>query len=158
MGVGADGQGMTAHAMDLSVIIPSYNHGRYLPQCIDSVLAQTYPATEVLVVDDGSQDDTREVVATYGDRVRYVWRPNGGLSAARNTGVAATTCAWIAFLDADDWWDAHKIERQVAALKECRDAEVCYTAVVFVAADGSRQFRTVPQPQELWPTLRYSNP
>ena len=71
----------------VSVIIPAYNYDRYLPRAIESVLQQTYAQVEVIVVDDGSTDDTRVVVREYGDRVRYVYQENAGLSAARNTGI-----------------------------------------------------------------------
>src|SRR4051812_28282503 len=79
-----------AGTMQVAVIIPAYNSAHFLRRCIDSVLAQTFPATEVVVVDDGSSDNTREVVAAYAAPVRYHWQPNGGLSAARNAGVRVT--------------------------------------------------------------------
>jgi len=88
--------------MTISVIIPSYNAARWLPRSIESVLAQTRPADEVLVVDDGSTDDTEEVCRTYSDKVRYVRRKNGGLSAARNTALALIRSEWFLSLDADD--------------------------------------------------------
>ena len=87
----------------ISVIIPCYNHGGYLGKAIDSVLGQSYPNIEVIVVDDGSSDDTREVAAAYGEKVRYIYKENGGLSAARNTGLEHAKGAYIVFLDADDW-------------------------------------------------------
>ena len=87
----------------ISVIIPCYNHGGYLGKAIDSVLGQSYPNVEVIVVDDGSSDDTREVAAAYGEKVRYIYKENGGLSAARNTGLEHAKGAYIVFLDADDW-------------------------------------------------------
>ena len=72
----------------VSVIIPCYNQAQYLPEAIDSVLKQTYPRVEVVVVNDGSPDDTEGVANGYGDRIRYVTRANGGISLARNTGIA----------------------------------------------------------------------
>ena len=86
----------------ISVIIPAFNYARYLEQAIDSVLAQDHPLVEVILVDDGSTDNTREVVARYGDRVRYVHQQNAGLSAARNTGIREARHDWIALLDAED--------------------------------------------------------
>ncbi|MBN1816723.1 MAG: glycosyltransferase family 2 protein [Sedimentisphaerales bacterium] len=86
----------------LSVVIPAYNAGRYLPRAIDSVLAQVRQADEILVVDDGSTDNTHEVVAPYRDRIRYIRQDNAGASVARNTGIREATGDWIAFLDADD--------------------------------------------------------
>jgi glycosyltransferase involved in cell wall biosynthesis len=88
--------------MTISVIIPSYNAARLLPNAVDSVLRQTRPADEVIVVDDGSTDDTAEVCRGLDRRVRYIRRENGGLSAARNTGLAASTGEWFLSLDADD--------------------------------------------------------
>lgn len=86
--------------MKISVVIPSYNSAKWLPATVASVRAQIRPADELLVVDDGSTDDTAEVTARLG--VRCVRRQNGGLSAARNTGIAETTGEWMLFLDADD--------------------------------------------------------
>lgn len=88
----------------VSVVIPSYNHGRYLPQAIDSALAQTLPPAEIIVVDDGSSDDTPTVTALYGPPVHLIQQNNRGLSAARNTGIQAATGEYVAFLDADDLW------------------------------------------------------
>ena len=89
----------------VSVVIPAYNYGRYLRDAIDSVLAQTYADLEVIVVDDGSTDDTAQVAHAYTDpRVRYVFQTNAGLSAARNTGIGEARAPFIALLDADDMW------------------------------------------------------
>lgn len=87
-----------------SVVIPAYNAGATLTRTLDSVLAQTWPAHEIIVVDDGSSDNTEEVVAAYGDRVTYLRQKNAGPSTARNRGVEAASGEWIAFLDADDWY------------------------------------------------------
>ncbi len=88
--------------MTISVIIPAFNAAHWLPACVSSVRAQTRPADEIIIVDDGSTDNTREVCRDFGEGVRYVARANGGLSAARNTGVAASSGDWMLFLDADD--------------------------------------------------------
>ena len=69
----------------LTVVIPAYNYARFLGESLDSVLQQTYPGIEIIVVDDGSTDHTRDLVATYGPRVRYIYQTNAGLPAARNT-------------------------------------------------------------------------
>ena len=88
----------------ISIIIPCYNYARFLPSAIDSALEQSSPGTpfEVIVVDDGSTDDTAAVVARYGDRVRYHHQKNAGLSAARNTGMQIASHDWVVFLDSDD--------------------------------------------------------
>jgi glycosyltransferase involved in cell wall biosynthesis len=101
----------------VTAIIPTYNYARFLPRAIDSVLAQTYAPIEVLVVDDGSTDDTPEVLARYGERVRVMRLQNGGVSRARNTGIGAARTDFVAMLDADDWWDQEKIARQMALLE-----------------------------------------
>ncbi len=97
----------------MSVVIPTYNGARYLGSTIDSVLAQTYPRVEILVVDDGSTDHTAEVVQRYGSAVRYLGQTNAGTAAARNTGILAATGDLIALLDHDDLWLPDKLTRQV---------------------------------------------
>ncbi|ACU04230.1 glycosyltransferase family 2 protein [Pedobacter heparinus] len=86
----------------VSVIIPCYNHGRYLSKAIESVLAQTYTHFEIIVVDDGSGDNTKETAQNYKE-VKYIYQMNQGLSAARNTGIDESTGEYLVFLDADDW-------------------------------------------------------
>ena len=91
------------HAGLVSVIIPCYKQAQFLATAIDSVLTQTHGSTQVIVVNDGSPDDTASVARRYGDRITYLERSNGGLSAARNTGLAAATGEFVQFLDADDY-------------------------------------------------------
>jgi len=88
--------------MKISVVIPCYNSAQWICGAVESVLAQTRPADEIIVVDDGSTDDPASALRHFGDKVRLVQRPNGGLSAARNTGVIAATGDHFLFLDADD--------------------------------------------------------
>jgi GT2 family glycosyltransferase len=95
----------------ISVIIPAYNAAATLPRALDSVLTQTWPAHEIIVVDDGSSDATGEVARSYAGRVRYVRQDNAGPSAARNQGVTAASGEWIAFLDADDWYYPERLAR-----------------------------------------------
>lgn len=97
----------------VSVIIPNYNYARYLPQVLDSVLAQSYSNVEIIVVDDGSMDDSKAVLRNYEKHVRLVEQPNQGVSAARNRGVRESSGELLAFLDADDVWLPLKLERQV---------------------------------------------
>ena len=106
----------------VSVIIPSYNCARYLGRAIDSVSAQTYKDYEILVVDDGSTDDTKDVAMQYGRKVTYLYQQNRGVSAARNHAISKASGELLAYLDADDMWYPEKLERQVAFLdahQEC---------------------------------------
>lgn len=107
---------MTAIREMVSVVIPSYNYGKFVVEAVESALAQTYSPLEVIVVDDGSTDDTRERLARYSDRIKYIWQENRGLSAARNTGIRNANGVWVALLDADDCWHPQKIEVQLGAV------------------------------------------
>jgi glycosyltransferase involved in cell wall biosynthesis len=97
----------------VSVVVPTYNRGYCIAETIDSILGQTVTPLEVLVVDDGSRDDTRAVVSRLPPPVRYIWRENGGSAAARNTGIREARGEYIAFLDADDIWETQKLEVQL---------------------------------------------
>jgi len=101
----------------VSVVIPAYNIEAYLARALDSVLAQTQPPDEIIVVDDGSTDQTAAVAQRYGSQVRYIYQENAGLSAARNTGIRNATCTWIALLDGDDEWLPDKLRLQVDLLR-----------------------------------------
>lgn len=96
----------------ISVVIPAYNCQLYIKRAIESVLSQTRPADEVIVVDDGSTDGTAEVVGAYGSKVILLQQENAGVSAARNAGIRAASGDWIAFLDADDEWLPDKLDAQ----------------------------------------------
>ena len=100
----------------VSVVIPCFNYGKFLGAAIDSVLAQTHAAREIIIVDDGSTDASAEVARGYGAPVTLISRPNGGISAARNTGIREASAELLGFLDADDLWTSDKLERQVEAL------------------------------------------
>jgi len=118
----------------VDAIISCHDYGRFLAEAIDSVLAQSYPNIEVVVVDDGSTDDTAEVAARYADRgVRYVHRPQGGAGRARNTGLRATSAPLIAFLDADDAWLPHRVSAGVEHLE--RHPEIALVAAHAFACD-----------------------
>ncbi len=104
----------------VSVIVPSYNASRYISETLESVLSQTYRNFEVIVVDDGSKDNTPDIVADYArrdSRIRLVNQPNSGCGAARNRGIAEASGEFIAPLDADDVWYPQKLEKQVASLE-----------------------------------------
>jgi glycosyltransferase involved in cell wall biosynthesis len=99
--------------LTISAIIPAYNYAEYIQHTINSVLSQTYPIKEIIVVNDGSTDNTAKVLANYGDRIQVITQKNQGLSAAKNVGANHATGDLLAFLDADDIWLPHKLERQV---------------------------------------------
>ena len=103
--------------MSVSVVIATFNHARLLTEAIESALRQTLDPVDVVVVDDGSTDDTPAVLAGYGTRVRVLRQPNRGLAAARNAGLAATRATYVAFLDADDVFAPTKLAEQVAVLE-----------------------------------------
>ncbi len=115
----------------VSVVIPAYNAERFVAKAIDSVLNQTYRDYEIIVVDDGSTDNTLEVLKSYGDKVRYVRQSNKGASAARNTGIRHANGKYIAFLDADDVWFSQKLEKQVKVLDERPEFGLVYSNVEF---------------------------
>jgi glycosyltransferase involved in cell wall biosynthesis len=121
----------------VSVIIPNFNYAGYLREAIDSALEQTYPNTEVVVVDDGSTDDSKAVLASYGDRIKRIEQTNQGVSAARNNGVLASSGEYIAFLDADDIWLPQKIQRQVDTFVRQRDLGLVHVGVVDIDAEGA---------------------
>lgn len=105
-----------------AVIIPVHNGAKTLARALDSVLAQTWPAHEIIVVDDGSRDASAEVAARYGERVQLLRQENQGVSAARNAGVAAASAEWLCFLDADDWYYPERLSRHARMIE--RDAAI----------------------------------
>lgn len=103
-------------APPISVIIPAFNAERFLAETIESLLAQTLPPMEIVLVDDGSTDGTAEVARRFGSRVNYQLRPHSGIAATRNHGLSVARGEWIAFLDADDVWLPDKLQLQAARL------------------------------------------
>ncbi len=123
--------------MRISVVIPTYNRRATLPRALDSVLAQTLPAVEIIVVDDGSTDGTGEWLATAYPRVRLLRQPNRGVSAARNAGIAAAEGDWIALLDSDDAWLPAKLDTQAKAIAARPGHRLCHTEEIWIR-DGKR--------------------
>jgi glycosyltransferase involved in cell wall biosynthesis len=138
----------------ISVVIPAYNAAWCLPRCLKSVFAQTLKPEEVIVVDDGSTDNTAAVAAGLGASV--ISRRNGGLSAARNTGIQNASGEWIALLDADDLWAPDKLERQVACIRP--DTVLVYCGIHYFDDNGSRGERPAIDPVLARKMLRYCNP
>ena len=112
--------------VSISGVITAYNRPDFLMRAIESALAQTWPLTELIVVDDGSTSDLASVVATFGERVRYVrMTENRGANAARNLGAATALGDVVAFLDDDDEWDPEKLEHQLRSLTVDDEASLC---------------------------------
>jgi glycosyltransferase involved in cell wall biosynthesis len=127
------------------VIIPTYNRSDLVQQAIDSVLWQSFRDWELIVVDDGSTDDTRRVVRErYGLRVRYIYQENHGESAARNRGLELATGEYVAFLDSDDLWHPNKLQRQIEAFKDDPSAGLVSTQAYLMNHDGL-QLEQAPQ-------------
>jgi glycosyltransferase involved in cell wall biosynthesis len=144
----------------VSFVIPNYNHACYLGQAIASALAQTYPNVEIIVVDDGSTDDSRAVAGAFGDRIRCIYQQNAGLSAARNTGVRAAQGEYIALLDADDLVEPAYVERLLAALAEAPQAAGAYCGFRFVDQDNrplNRVEQRITAPGALYSALLNGN-
>ena len=121
----------------VSVIVPSYNHGLYLPDAVDSVLNQTHSNVEVIVVDDGSTDNTREAAARYGDRVRYEYQSNQGTAAARNAGLRLVSGDFVVFLDADDLLLPTMMEQSLKRFEAQPDAGVVHCGWIYASTDLS---------------------
>lgn len=130
----------------VSVVIPAYNVAGYLPVALDSLLAQNLNRFEALIVDDGSTDDTAAVARSYGERdrrIRLLQKPNGGLSSARNHGMAAARADYIALLDADDAYHPDKLKNHVQKLDQAPDVAVVYSASRIMGEDGKLIFMSM---------------
>ena len=102
----------------VSIIIPTYNREKIIGRAIDSVFAQTWQNFEIIVLDDGSQDNTKAVVEAYGPKVKYFYQGNKGIAGARNGGMRHAGGDYLAFLDSDDYWLPAKLEKQMALFGE----------------------------------------
>ena len=118
--------------MKISVIIPTYNRASTLPRALDSVLRQTLPAAEILVVDDGSSDGTSGLIMERYPQCRYLSQPNRGVSSARNLGIESAGEEWIALLDSDDAWLPDKLQRQADALEQQGEYRLCHTEEIWI--------------------------
>jgi len=142
----------------ISIVIPTFNRAQHVQAALKSVLAQTYPEFEVIVVDDGSADGTGEAIqelirsqVTGGERIRYFFQPNQGSSVARNKGIEQARGEWIAFLDSDDVWLPEKLELQLQAIQQFKDScGACFTDSQMVNDLGMNEssFRCFGRPCE----------
>jgi glycosyltransferase involved in cell wall biosynthesis len=113
--------------MQISVIIPTYNRASFVEKALQSVLQQTHPPLEIIVVDDGSTDHTENILNPYLKNISYIKQQNRGVSAARNLGIKQANEQWIAFLDSDDLWKPKKLQKQIQAIEKKDDYKICYT-------------------------------
>ena len=118
--------------MKISVIIPTFNRKHTLQRAIDSVLAQTFKPYEIIIVDDGSKDGTKEWLLQNYPSVQYIHQPNNGVSSARNKGIQISQGSWIALLDSDDEWMPEKLEYQSRFLEANRDSSFCHTNEIWI--------------------------
>lgn len=132
----------------VSVIMPAYNAGPYIGEAIQSILDQTFANWDLIVVDDGSTDNTAEVVATFlsDRRIRYHKQPNGGEPVARNTGIELSHGNLIAWLDADDIWFPEKLAKQIEIFAEYPEVGFCGTGLVTVDSKGLEKSRITRNP------------
>jgi glycosyltransferase involved in cell wall biosynthesis len=127
--------GMTAPPV--SVIIPAFNAARWISQTLESVAAQTFEDLECVVVDDGSTDETADIVSRFGSPVRLIRQPNGGVARARNVGISNARGRYLAFLDADDAWLPSKLEQQIEIFRHNPRLGLVYTSLKVVDAEGA---------------------
>ena len=123
----------------VSVIIPTYQHANFLSNAIDSVLAQIYTDHELIIIDDGSIDGTREICAAYGNKIRYIYQDNRGQAAARNIGILVANGEYIGFLDADDEWLPFKLELEVEFLDKHQPVGMVYSDYTYFGSRASRK-------------------
>ena len=125
----------------ISVIIPVYKVEKYLKHCIDSVLKQTYPNLEIILIDDGSPDNSPQICDEYAkkiENIKVIHKENGGLSTARNAGIRVATGKYIMFLDSDDWWNEDvQLEKMIREFEEHPDAQMaCFNSLEYIRQEG----------------------
>lgn len=139
--------------MLVSILIPCFNSTRWIDQAIESALAQTWPDIEVIVVDDGSTDDSVERIASFGDRIRWEAQPNQGSNPTRNRLLMLARGSWVQFLDADDYLLADKVEQQAGIAADRDDVDVIYGPVTLEFGDpdhARRELLPIPEPHDPW--------
>ena len=116
----------------ISVIIPTYNRANYITKAINSVLSQSYKDYEIIVVDDGSTDNTCQIIKNYNTKITYIFQENKGPSAARNLGILHANGKYISFLDSDDIWKKHKLRVQIDTIIKNPDIKINYTQEIWI--------------------------
>lgn len=121
----------------ISVIIPTYNRANFLPEAIESVNNQNYQNLEIIIVDDGSTDNTKDVISTLNEpRIKYIYQENKGPAAARNTGIKKAKGEIIGFLDSDDLWPENKLNSQLSELIDNKNIEIIMGCSKYILMDG----------------------
>jgi glycosyltransferase involved in cell wall biosynthesis len=134
--------------VQISVVIPTYNRALLIARAIESVLKQTRKPDEIIVIDDGSTDDTKKHIEPYLSSIRYIYQKNAGASASRNHGVEAASFPWVAFLDSDDLWTDTHLERMAYAIEQTHgQAQFYFTDMALAPEDGGGT---------LWESIRFS--
>lgn len=124
---------------NISVIIPTYNREKYITKAVDSVLCQNYPNYEIIVIDDGSTDNTRLVLNAYAEKIKYIYQQNAGVSAARNRGIKSAEGEWVAFLDSDDEWEENYLVSQIKRVEEVPHAVAHMSNAMTIFRNGERR-------------------
>ncbi|MDB4584214.1 glycosyltransferase family 2 protein [Draconibacterium sp.] len=137
----------------VSVVIPAYNAASYIERCLDSVFGQSHQSEEVIVVDDGSEDDLIGALVPYKTRIRLIRQSNQGAAKARNTGVRHSKSEYIAFLDSDDLWHPDKQMIQLSAIAKEPDIALCFCEYTSVHEDAIRTFHFAPNPSAPRPRM-----
>lgn len=139
----------------ISVVIPTYNCSRYIPMALRSVLEQSYGDIEIIVVDDGSTDDTRNVVQPFLRQIKYLYQSNRGVSASRNLGIAEATGEYIALLDADDRWEKNKLKMQEAILDSLPSIQMVFSDFNTIDENGRRASSAIRQSFPFFREFKY---
>lgn len=132
--------------LSVSILINNYNYEQFLSEAIESALAQTYTRIEIIVVDDGSTDNSRQILEHYRDRVTLVYKENGGQASAFNAGFTASTGDIICFLDSDDTFEPHKVAEIARVFEADEDVGWCFHPLKFVKTDESEPMSIYPPP------------
>jgi glycosyltransferase involved in cell wall biosynthesis len=130
---------MTSKTPVVSVVIPTYNRAFFVNKAIDSVLNQIFTDYEIIVVDDGSTDETKKNLKKYSDKIRYIYQDNSGVSAARNTGITIARGEWVAFLDSDDEWRPDYLFKQIKRARDFPRTTMQTANCLFIDLDGSTE-------------------
>ena len=137
----------------VSILIPCYNAEQWIAQAIQSALNQTYSNKEVIVVDDGSSDRSLEIIKSFGDRINWETQPNQGGNITRNRLLELSTGEWLQYLDADDYLQSDKLEKQVKFLEQRPKADVIYSPIIYEyhnVNSSRQQLLPIPEPHDPW--------